>query len=294
MDIQGKIAVVTGASSGIGRQVAIDLVRGGARVVFVARNKERLDDAVNEARRQAGIEERKSRARVGGAAGNAAAAGGTAIAIPTDVTDPVQVAALKEAIGSRFGLLNLLVNCAGVAYFGTLEGMLPEQFDAVMRTNVYGVYHVTRALIPLLKLSQGMIANISSGLGDRALPLLTAYSASKSAVNALSEGLRLELEPYGVKVLNVSPPEVDTSFESNTMLEATGPDLQSPAIRDSAGRRKKASVASVSHRILTAIRKDERDAGMGASLRTMNFYAPGMVDKMFSRMVQEYLKGRRQ
>ena len=146
----------------------------------------------------------------------------------------------------------------------------------------------------MLKLSQGMIANISSGLGARALPLLTAYSASKSAVNALSEGLRLELEPYGVKVLNVSPPEVDTGFESNTMLEAAGPDPESPAIRDSAGRRKKASVESVSRRILAAIRKEERDVSMGASLRAMNFCAPGMVDKMFTRMVEEYMKGRRQ
>lgn len=285
MDVQGKIAVVTGASSGIGRRVAIDLVRSGARVVFVARNKQRLDDAVNEARRQADIEERKSKS---------GAAVGTAVAIPADVTDPVQVAALKEAIGARFGLLNLLVNCAGVAYFGLFEGMSPEQFDAVMKTNVYGVYNVTRALIPLLKVSQGMILNISSGLGARALPLLTVYSATKSAVNALSEGLRLELQPYGVKVLNFSPPEVDTGFDAHTLREIDGPAPDSLTVQGAAGRRKKASLAAVSHRILEAVRREEREVTMGGSLRGMNFYAPNMVDKMFYRMVEAYLKGRRE
>lgn len=282
MDIQGKIALVTGASSGIGRQVALDLVRGGARVVFVARNRERLDDAVNAARKHVEGAKRKD----GGEEG-------TAVAIPADVTDLTQVAALKEAVGARFGRLDLLVNCAGVAYFGTFEGMTPEQFDTVIKTNVYGVYNVTRTFSPLLKASQGMVANISSGLGARALPLLTVYSATKSAVNALSEGLRLELKPYGVKVVNFSPPEVDTGFDAHTLHEATGPDPESPAVRDSAGRRRKAKVGDVSRRILEAIRKEERDVTMGGSLRAMNFYAPGMVDKMFVRMVEAYMKGRR-
>ncbi len=283
MDLRGKIALVTGASSGIGRQVAIDLTRNGARVILAARNKERLDEAVKAARGQPGMARTKKGQEEG-----------TAVAIPADVTDLNQVAALKQAIGDRFGRLDLLVNCAGVAYFGTFEGMTPDQFDAVVKTNVYGIYNVTRAFIPLLKTSQGMVVNISSGLGARALPLLTVYSATKSAVNAISDGLRLELRPYGVSVLNFSPPEVETGFDAHTLHEAGGPEPDSLAVEGRAGRRKKARVEDVSRRLLQAIRKGERDVTMGGSLKAMNFYAPGMVDKMFSRMVEGYLKGRLQ
>jgi short-subunit dehydrogenase len=151
-----------------------------------------------------------------------------------------------------------------------------ESFDTIVKTNLYGLLHCTQAALPALKASRGIIVNISSGLAMRALPFLTAYAGTKSMVNALSEGMRLELAPYGIRVLNFCPPMTDTGFDTSSIK---GPGLENA---DFAGM-KSAKTARVAAEIDSAIRREKARSG-GGFFKLMNAVAPRALDRMFAGM----------
>lgn len=174
MDLKDKVILITGASSGIGKTVAEIVSARGAIVALLARRQEKLDELVDKI----------------GAKSNT-------LAIPVDITDREAVFSAVQKANNHFGRLDIIINSAGLGHFGPIENLTPAELDGVVQTNIYGMLNVTQASIPFLKQSQGMIVNISSGLSKRALPFLAVYAGTKSMVDALSDGMRMELRKYG-------------------------------------------------------------------------------------------------
>ncbi len=195
---QGKVALITGASSGIGRATALRLASFGARLGLAARTTEKLQAVANEA----------------------AAKGGEAFAIPTDVTDREQCRRAVEATVERFGRLDILLCCAGVSMRGPFADSDLDALERVMRVNFFGTLYPAYCAIPHLKKTEGSLAAITSLSGKRGTPFYAIYGASKFAVQGLFASLRLELAPAGVHVGVVAPGFVDTPLRENVL----GPD----------------------------------------------------------------------
>ena len=190
-DLTGRVAVVTGASSGIGRATAGRLAAEGVRVTLGARRADRLDAVAEEIRRM----------------------GGAARAVPTDVTQPAQVDRLMTETLDAFGRVDILVNNAGVGYFGPVESTSVDEARRLFDTNVMGTFFGIRAAVPIMrKQGGGHIINVSSIVGKRATPGNGVYSATKSAQIALSESLRLELQSANIRVSVVCPVSTVTEF----------------------------------------------------------------------------------
>jgi short-subunit dehydrogenase len=189
MQLKGAVAVVTGASSGIGEAVAVGLAQRGAKVVLAARRKDRLDELADRIQR----------------------AGGIALAIRCDVTDRKQLASLPTVVKEAFGPCDVLVNNAGVPGGGTFANLSYQQIEDIVEVNVLGVMYGTRAFLPgMLKRHHGHIVNVASLAGRFATPGAAVYGASKHAVVAFSESLFYEVEDQGVLVTAVNPGFVKT------------------------------------------------------------------------------------
>jgi len=189
MELKDAVAVVTGASSGIGEATAVALAQRGAKVVLAARRKERLDDLAD---------------RIG-------RVGGHALAIRCDVTDREQVASLPSVVKEAYGPCDILVNNAGIPGGGAFAELTYEQIERVVDVNVLGVMYGTRAFVPgMMKRGRGHVVNIASLAGRFATPGAAVYGASKHAVIAFSESLHYEVEGYGVHVTAVNPGFVAT------------------------------------------------------------------------------------
>jgi short-subunit dehydrogenase len=196
---QGKVAIVTGGSSGLGRAIAAALVGRGASVVIAARGAEQLEAVAAELR----------------------AGGGDVLAVPADITQQPDVDALVARAIERFGRLDMLVNNAGRSARGEAIATTAEEFRELVDLNLIALVRCTRAAMPHLLASRGHLVNIGSLAGKTAARYMGAYSASKFAVSAYSQQLRLELAPQGLHVLLVSPgpiardePRVYTAAES--------------------------------------------------------------------------------
>lgn len=181
--LAGKIAVVTGATKGIGRAIAEALASAGAKVVITARNKNDVEDTV---------------AKLGNAAGYVC-----------DVRDYEQV----KSVFAEIGGVDILVNNAGIGIFAPVESMSVEDFRAVLETNVFGVFYCCHEAIPLMKQrGGGYIINISSLAGANAHAEMAAYNASKFGLNGFSEALMQEVRHDGIKVSYIMPGSVNTEF----------------------------------------------------------------------------------
>lgn len=184
MELRGAVAVVTGASSGIGESTALLLARAGAKVVLAARRLERLE-SLGE--------------RIG-------AHGGEALPVRCDVAEPTDLAELVERTDEAYGRCDVLVNNAGIPGGGPFRSLAPEQIEHVMRVNVLGVMLGTRAFLPMmLEQRRGHIVNVASLAGRFATPGSAVYGASKHAVVAFGEALYYELKPLGILVTTVNP-----------------------------------------------------------------------------------------
>lgn len=185
MDLQGKVAIVTGGSKGIGRGIAEALVQEGINVCVTARSRNEIDETVAELR---------------------ALAKGEATGIVCDVRICAQIKALFELTVSELGGLDILVNNAGIGIFATVEEMDAEDFRAVLETNLFGVFYCSHEAIPLMKQrGGGYIINISSLAGANPHPRMAAYNASKFGLNGFSEALMQEVRHDGIKVSYIMP-----------------------------------------------------------------------------------------
>lgn len=202
MELSGAVAVVTGASSGIGWSTAYGMALRGAVVVPTARRTERLEKLA------AGIRER----------------GHEAFPVECDVSDPASVARLRDVVLGRFGRCDVLVNNAGIPGGGPFAELSLEQIERVVRTNLMGVLYGTNAFLPsMLKEGRGHVVNVASLAGRYALPGSSVYSATKHAVVAFSEALHYETAPRGVLVTTVNPGLVSTErFPHRTALRMGG------------------------------------------------------------------------
>ncbi len=196
--LRGRGAVVTGASSGIGRALALRLGREGARVALVARSAAALEAVAGEVR----------------------AAGGEAFALPCDVADREAVLAAAEHAAARLGRVDLLVNNAGYGRHRPFLRWDLEDMERVMRVNYLGSLYWTKALLPaMVGRGEGWIVFVASVAGHIASPDESAYAASKFAQVALAESLSLEVEDRGVHVLTVCPGVIRTPFFDAEALE---------------------------------------------------------------------------
>lgn len=186
------VALITGCSSGIGRALA-DTFRDAGYTVWATARK------AGDVEKLASVGFR---------------------AWPLDVNDAQALQQLAEAIDTEHGGLDLLINNAGYGAMGPLLDGGVEAMQRQFETNVFAVVGVTRALFPALRRARGLVVNIGSVSGVLVTPFAGAYCASKAAVHALSDALRLELAPFGVRVMEVQPGAIQSSFASNAGHEA--------------------------------------------------------------------------
>jgi NAD(P)-dependent dehydrogenase (short-subunit alcohol dehydrogenase family) len=178
-----KVAIVTGASSGIGRATALSLAAAGAAVAAVGRDKAALEAVLAEA----------------------AHAGGQAIAIVADVTADTAPDDIVRDATARFGGLDILVNAAGILGTGMTDGTSDEQWDRMMAVNVRAPFRLMRAAFPFLQERRGAVVNVSSVNGRRVFPNLAAYNTSKAALDHLTRCAAIDWAPQGVRVNAVNP-----------------------------------------------------------------------------------------
>jgi len=186
-----RVAIVTGASSGIGAATAEALARKGYAVALAARRRERLEEVARRCRD----------------------AGGEGRAIVTDVADPARVDGLVAGVVEEFGRVDVMVNNAGYGVFARVHETPPEQMRAIFDVNFFAVFHGCRAAAPvMIRQGSGHIFNVSSVIGKRGTPFHGAYCATKFAVSGLTESMRVEMKPYGVRVTLVCPALTETEF----------------------------------------------------------------------------------
>ena len=196
MELSGKTAIVTGGTKGIGRGIAEALVKEGVNVCLSARSRKEIDEALLAL---------------------SALNGGGVTGIVSDVRNYTQIEALFELTAAQFGGLDILVNNAGIGMFQTVAEMSPEDFRAVLETNLFGVFYCCHEAIPLMrKRGGGYIINISSLAGTNAHPKMAAYNASKFGLNGFSEALMQEVRHDGIKVSYIMPGSVNTEFGGDT------------------------------------------------------------------------------
>jgi 3-oxoacyl-[acyl-carrier protein] reductase len=200
--LDGKVAIVTGGSRGIGRSIAAALLASGARVAISGRSSSTLKEA------EAALAQ-------GDAAGDV---GGRLLAVQADVASEQDANKLINQAVERFGGLDILVNNAGIGRFANIAEMSTEDWHAIMGTNVTGVFFCTRAALPHLKQrGGGYIINISSLASKNAFAGGGAYCASKAALNSFTEALMLETRHDNIRVSDVLPGSVLTEFNNNAL-----------------------------------------------------------------------------
>ncbi|PFX34102.1 3-oxoacyl-[acyl-carrier-protein] reductase FabG [Stylophora pistillata] len=188
----GKVALITGGSSGIGRGAVLLLSKLGCSVAFGGRNKEELDKVV------AKCKETRTDSQV--------------LSVQGDLEKDEDVKALFEATIKEFGKLDILVNNAGIVIPGTIETTTLEDFDKVMRINMRAVFYLTSLAVPYLIQTQGCIVNVSSVNGMRSFPGVLAYNMSKSAVDQFTRCVALELASKNVRCNSVNPGVIITEI----------------------------------------------------------------------------------
>lgn len=186
-DLQGTVAIVTGATSGIGQATALALAAAGAKVAVAGRREDRLEELAGK------IE--------------------GALAVPTDVTDEAQCRALVERTKEELGSVDVLVNNAGVMLLGPIEGADTEDWRRMVAVNLLGLFYCTHAALPLMReQGGGDIVNVSSVAGRRATSFAGVYNATKFGVVGFSEALRQETVGSGIRVVVIEPGAVRTEL----------------------------------------------------------------------------------
>jgi short-subunit dehydrogenase len=259
--MKSRVVVITGASEGIGRGLAIALAKEGAHVVIAARKREALEEV--------------------------AAACGEAMVVPTDVGDEAACRRLIDATVEKLGGIDVLVNNAGIAMNVRFDELTTlDMFERIMRVNYLGSVYCTYHALPHLKARKGLIVGVSSLQGKTGFPLSTGYAASKHAMQGFFDSLRIELEGSGVDVTLVSPGPVDTGIHARKI----GGDGR---IIDAGGDygRRSMSLERCVELIVDAIRDRRRELIMTAGGKLavwLKPFAPRFVDSQVAREVKRF------
>jgi len=199
-NIEGKVVVITGASSGLGEATARLLSAQGASVVLGARRVDRIQSLADEL----------------------TGSGGKALAIPTDVTHYDQVKRLVDAAVQTYGRVDVMINNAGLMPHSPLERLKIDDWNRTIDVNIKGMLYGIAAALPYMKQQQaGHIINVSSVAGHKVRPSSAVYAATKAAVLVISEGLRQEVKPYNIRTTVISPGAVATELPNSV----TEPDI---------------------------------------------------------------------
>ncbi|MBX7433958.1 SDR family NAD(P)-dependent oxidoreductase [Mycobacterium sp. Y57] len=248
-DLAGRVVAITGAGSGIGRELALLCARRGADLALCDINESAVDDTAGAARRF----------------------GADVITHRVDVSDPDQVAAFADAAFAHFTGVDILVNNAGVGLIGGFLDTSHKDWDWLVSINLMGVVHGCDAFLPRMIESGrgGHVVNLSSAAGLLANPQLSAYSATKFAVLGLSEALRIELEPHRIGVTAVCPGVINTAITKTSPIRGSG---------DADGRRQRLAATyqkrgytpeRVARNILRAIDRNRAVAPVAAEAHVM-------------------------
>ena len=259
-----NVVVITGASDGIGREMALQMAAQGAWLALAARDAARLEDAAAACR----------------------ARGGRAVAVRTDVADEAQCRALIERTVAEFGRVDTLVNNAGIsmwARFDQVSDLAP--FEQMMRVNYLGSVYCTHAALPHLKRTRGRIVGVSSLTGRAGVPTRSGYAATKHAMAGFFDSLRIELADEGVTVTMVYPGFVSTGIRAR----AYGPDgapLRASPVRES----EVMTPEECARQIVKAAAGRRRELVMTARGKVgawIKLVAPGLVDRIARRAIEQ-------
>ena len=198
MDFKNKTVLITGASSGIGKQTAIEFAKLGANIILVARRKKKLDELAHE------LEKFNV----------------TILVCQCDVSDKTQVKEMSKTILEKFDSIDVLVNNAGFAIYGSVKDLSIDEIESQMETNYFGMMYCIKNFLPsMLDKKSGHIVNVASVAASFGLPGIASYCASKFAMLGFSEGLKHELHGTGVGITVVSPIMVRTDFFDHPSFE---------------------------------------------------------------------------
>jgi len=198
MDFKNKVVLITGASSGIGKQTAFEFAKLGANVILVARRKDKLQQVENELKKF----------------------NITTLVCTCDVSKKDQVEKMSKIVLEKFNSIDILVNNAGFAIYGSVSDLSIDDIESQMETNYFGMIYCTKNFLPLmLEKKSGHIVNVASVAASFGLPGIASYCASKFAMLGFSEGLKHELNGTGVGITVVSPIMVKTDFFDHPSFE---------------------------------------------------------------------------
>lgn len=251
IDLGGRVAIITGASSGIGAATAVACGAEGMRVALAARRESMLRSVAEEVE----------------------AVGGEALVCPADIAEAAQVAAIVGATRERFGRVDVLLANAGVGSSGRLPEIADEEITRMVALNLLGVIRCARAVLPaMLEQGSGHILMVSSVAAGIAMPRAAVYAATKAGVHRFAEGLRREVRPHGIFVTDILPGFIDT-----------------PMIARSQGI-PKAPVAHLARAIVEGIRRPRREIVFPRWYRLIlaaNHTFPGLLDALIARRERE-------
>ena len=191
MDFKDKTVLITGTSSGIGKETAIQFAKKGSNIILVARRKQKLEQIADDLKKF----------------------NITTLICECDVSDKLQVEKMSKLVLEKYDSVDILVNNAGFAIYGSVSDLTIEEIESQMATNYFGMIYCIKNFLPsMLKKKSGHIVNVASVAASFGLPKITSYCASKFAMLGFSEGLKHELKGTGIGITVVSPIMVQTDF----------------------------------------------------------------------------------
>jgi short-subunit dehydrogenase len=251
-----RVVAITGASAGIGRAIAMRLARDRASLAICARRGDRLDTVAKEI----------------------IAAGGTSLPFVADVVQDAEMRAFVDRTVSRWGQLDAMICNAGYGVYGTIDQVAPEKMKAMMEVNYLGTFNATRAALPIFRRqNRGHIVIISSIVGQRGVPYVGGYAATKFAQVGLAESLRAELVGSGIHVTVVYPISTATEFHE-VMVRESGFATRAAGPRQSADR-----VAEAVARAIERPVPEVYPFRLSKGLAVINAIAPGLADRIVKR-----------
>jgi len=198
LELKNQTAVITGAGKGIGRAVAEALAAEGVHLGLIARTSSDLESLSSELKEKYGV---------------------NVFVQAADVSVRTEIEAAVQALHEQLGAIDILINNAGIASFGKLVDMDPEEWERIIRVNLMGAYYTTRAALPfMIEQNSGNILNVASTAGERGFATGSAYCASKAALISMSEALMQEVRKSNIRVVTLNPSTVNTELATNNNL----------------------------------------------------------------------------